>query len=175
VPRRILLTGVLLLLLWLGLTFFHRSTAPLNSSDKPNEPIEATASQAENPAPDQALPGDVLLTEYASPETPPIDDLKKLHNVLSGYFSVVKDLTRFPIGGNEDLAACLLGENINRQPFIRPNHPILNEDRMLIDRWGTPFSIHPEAARDLTIRSAGPDTEMFTEDDLIILPTGLTP
>lgn len=174
-PRRIIVTAIALLLLWLGLTFLYDHPEPLESTPEEVRVIESTASQPEKPTPDQAVPGDVLLADYASANTPPIEDLRKLHNVLSGYFSVVKDLTRHPIGGNEDLAACLLGENINQQPFIRPAHPILNEDGLLIDRWGTPFSIHPEAARDLTIRSAGPDTEMFTADDLIILPTGLTP
>ena len=171
-PRRILFIGIPLILLWLGLTFFRQSPGPPLHPKAPEEP---TFSQSEPATPGPPLPGDALLADYASPDTSPMDDVRKLHNVLSGYFSVVKDVTRHPIGGNADLAACLLGENINREAFIRPGHPILNDAQLLVDRWGTPFSIHPEAAREITIRSAGPDTEMFTEDDLIILPTGLSP
>lgn len=168
--RRILITGIILLLLWLGLTIFNRDPA----RPTPASP-QTSSSHAERPPPGPPLPGDALLADFASPDTSPKEDLRKLHNVLAGYFSVVKDLTRHPIGGNADLAACLLGENINRQAFIRPDHPILNESGLLIDRWGQPFFIHPEAARELTIRSAGSDEKMFTDDDLIILPNGLVP
>ena len=171
-PRRVLAIGIAFLLLWLGLTFFKNSPAPPAKESPAPEP---SLSQSNEQAPGPPLPGDALLADFGSPETAPIDDVRKLHNLVSGYFSVVKDLTRHPIGGNADLAACLLGENINREPFIRPTHPALNDDQLLIDRWGTPFFIHPEAAREITIRSAGPDTEMFTADDLIILPTGLSP
>ncbi|MGB6220467.1 hypothetical protein [Haloferula sp.] len=168
--RRILITAIIVLLLWFGLTFINREQAPPTSASP-----QTSSSHAAGPPPGPPLPGDALLADYASPDTAPIEDLRKLHNVLAGYFSVVKDLTRHPIGGNADLAACLLGENVNRQAFIRPDHPILDESGLLIDRWGNPFFIHPEAARELTIRSAGIDLEMFTADDLIILPTGLTP
>ena len=171
-PNRLLFIAIPLLLLWLGATFL-RTDPPAAKKSGPQTP--QVFSESKEKPPPEGYPGDALLEGYGTPENPPIDDLRKLHSVLGGYFSVIKDVTRHPIGGNQDLAACLLGENINRQAFIRPDHPILNESQLLIDRWGTPFSIHPEAARELTIRSAGPDTRMFSQDDLIILPTGLTP
>lgn len=171
-PRRVLVIGITFLLLWLGLTFFQKSPVPLAKESPAPEP---SFSQSKAPSPGPPLPGDALLTDFGALDTAPIEDVRKLHNVVSGYYSVVKDVTRHPIGGNADLAACLLGENINREAFIRRDHPVLNDAQLLVDRWGTPFSIHPEAAREITIRSAGPDTEMFTEDDLIILPTGLAP
>lgn len=161
-----------MLALWFGLSILRMPTESVIPSIGATKP---THSHSAEPPIGPKIPGDILLADYASPETPPIDDLKKVHYVLTGYFSVVKDVTRYPIGGNADLAACLLGENINRQAFIRAEHPVLNENQLLIDRWKTPFFVHPEGALDLTIRSAGPDTEMFTEDDLVILPTGLTP
>ncbi|MEM1085281.1 MAG: hypothetical protein AAGI48_14305 [Verrucomicrobiota bacterium] len=174
-PKRLLFIAIPLLVAWLTATFMWKA-APASSQAAPEEePLPALVPHPEVPVPDGPLPGDILLEGYASADSSPLEDLKKLHNVLGGYFSVVKDVTRHPIGGNADLAACLLGENLNRQPFIRRSHPILNPEGLLVDRWGTPLSIHPEAARELTLRSAGPDQIMFNEDDLILLPTGLTP
>jgi len=40
----------------------------------------------------------------------------------------------------------------------------------LCDRWGTPFFFHQESAYAMGIRSAGPDREMYTEDDVRFEP-----
>lgn len=131
-------------------------------------PIAATSST--NP-----LPGEALLVDFASPDTPPIDDLRSLHHVLSGYFSVVKSHEKFPIGGNEDLAAALRGENANQQPFLPRDHSIFGPDGRLVDRWSSPIFVHPLAEREIELRSAGPDRQLFTPDDLILSPNGLAP
>ena len=36
----------------------------------------------------------------------------------------------------------------------------------LIDRWGTPWQIHPRAADSIDVRSAGPDRRLYTPDDV---------
>lgn len=113
-----------------------------------------------------------LLAGYGDPETPPLEDLRKIQRVAVGYFSVIKDASRFPIGGNEDLSAVLRGENPNREVFIRPGHPVFSKEGLLIDRWGSPLIVHPEAWRQLELRSAGPDRIPFNDDDLILAPAG---
>lgn len=172
-PKRLLAIAIPLLLLWLAATFLRAPSPAKRRPAAPPAPQTFSEDRKNEPLP--PLPGDTLLEAYASEGSTPIEDLRKINRLLAGYFSVIKDQTRYPIGGNADLAACLLGENANRMPFLRPDHPSLNPDRLLIDRWGTPLSIHPEAARELTLRSAGPDKTMFTDDDLILLPSGQTP
>lgn len=161
--RRVILAACAGLLLWLWLSFIQKRE-PIR--DEPAPQVEVIVPD-DLPSPQPSLPGDRLLEGFGSEESPPLDDLRKIHNVLGGYFSVIKDLSRHPIGGNADLAACLLGDNPNRQAFLRPNHPALNDELLLVDRWNTPLAVHPEAARVISLRSAGPDLRMFTDDDLI--------
>jgi hypothetical protein len=113
-----------------------------------------------------------LLAGYGDPYTPPIEDLRKIHRVAIGYLSVIKDSARSPIGGNEDFSAALRGENPNREIFIRPGHSVFSAQGLLIDRWGSPVIVHPEAWRQLELRSAGPDRIPYNEDDLVLAPAG---
>ncbi len=140
------------------------------------------ASQA--PAPDRAAvpetprvatAAESLLAGYADPASPPLDDLKKIHRVVTGYFSVVKDSAKHPIGGNADLAAALRGENPNREIFLPADHPVFSADGLLLDRWGSPLVVHPQAWRELELRSAGPDRRPYSDDDLLLLPNGTPP
>lgn len=101
-----------------------------------------------------------------------MDDLRKIHRVATGYFSVIKESSRFPIGGNEDLSAALRGENANREVFISASHPVFSREGLLVDRWDTPLIVHPEAWRQLELRSAGPDRIPHNADDLILSPAG---
>jgi hypothetical protein len=125
------------------------------------------------PKPAAPTAGERLLEGYADPASPPIEDLRKLHRVLTGYFSVVKNPSRNPIGGNADLAAALRGENPNRTVFVPSDHTIFSPDGLLLDRWNTPVIVHPEGWRRIELRSAGPDKTPYTADDLILAPSGL--
>lgn len=113
-----------------------------------------------------------LLADYGDPASPPIEDLRKIQRVATGYYSVVKDAQRFPIGGNADFAAALRGENPNREVFLPAGHRLFSADGLLLDRWGTPLIVHPQAWRQLELRSAGPDRIPHNADDLVLSPTG---
>lgn len=52
------------------------------------------------------------------------------------------------------------------------DHPRLDADGALVDAWGTPFFFHHLSSLDLEIRSAGPDREWFTADDLVAADPG---
>lgn len=134
--------------------------------------VETTISETKDIVPAGPVPGDALLAGYADPSTPPLEDLKKIHRVVTGYFSVIKDSSRFPIGGNEDLSAALRGENPNREVFVKPDHPVFSTGGLLIDRWGSPVIVHPQAWKQLELRSAGPDRIPYNEDDLVLAPNG---
>ncbi|MCW1884351.1 hypothetical protein OKA04_06380 [Luteolibacter flavescens] len=135
-----------------------------------------TAQTTTQPKPPEAsqepTAAEKILEGYADPATPPIDDLRKIHRVTSGYFSVVKDASRFPIGGNADLAAALRGENPNREVFVRDGNPIFSGDGLIIDRWGSPVIVHPEGWKQIELRSAGPDKTAYTADDLVLAASG---
>ena len=146
-----------------------------DASTRASSPEPQVTSRPPPPAPAPPTASESLLAGFGDPATEPIDDLRKIHHVIGGYFSVIKDSSRNPIGGNADLAAALKGENPNREKFLRADHPIFSADGLLIDRWGTPLVVHPEGWRQIGLRSAGPDKKPYTEDDLIILPTGLQP
>ena len=75
----------------------------------------------------------------------------------------------------EGLAAALRGENPNREVFVKPTSSVFSPDGLLTDRWGSPLIVHPEAWKQLEIRSAGPDRVAYNADDLIITPAGIQP
>jgi hypothetical protein len=138
----------------------------------PARQAPAPAPAAEPETPRVTTAAESLLAGYADPASPPLDDLKKIHRVVTGYYSVVKDSAKHPIGGNADLAAALRGDNPNQEVFLPANHPVFSTDGLLLDRWGSPLVVHPQAWRELELRSAGPDRTPFTDDDLRLLPTG---
>ncbi len=157
--------ATLALLAWLFVNLDSerpRPKAPAAKSLPPSRDLASTAATS-------------LLEGYADPATEPINDLRKIHRVVVSYFSVVKDSSKHPIGGNADLAAALRGENPNKELFLPADHPVFSADGLLLDRWNTPLIVHPEAWRELGLRSAGPDKTPYTADDLILLPNGHHP
>lgn len=172
-PRRLLIPAAALLLAWLGLTFVRQ----LEHSPRPADTAASTAaaevaSIESDLSGEEPLPGEALLAEFGDPELAPIEDLRRIHRVVSGYFSIVKDTSRHPVGGNADLAELLRGDNAYQEAFIPAGHPVFGPEGLLVDRWGTPLFVHSLAARELELRSAGPDLEMFTGDDLCLDPSG---
>ena len=72
-----------------------------------------------------------------------------------------------PVGQNEDITAAILGENSSHAAFLPSGSPAI-KDGKLLDAWGTPYWFHPVSGTHMEIRSAGPDRELFTDDDLIL-------
>lgn len=121
----------------------------------------------------QGLASEALLAGYGSAEAPPVEDLRKIHRVVMGYFSIVKDPSRYPIGGNADLSAALRGENADKEVFVRADHPVFSKEGLLVDRWGSALIVHPEAWRELSLRSAGPDKISYNADDVVLSAKGI--
>lgn len=74
----------------------------------------------------------------------------------------------FPTG--EDNAAfvnALTGNNPLRLAFIDRTHPAINARGELVDRWGKVFVFHLVSRDRIDVRSAGPDGELYTTDDLV--------
>ena len=84
----IIIAALVIALVWVSNRLNRIPTPePVASEVKPPPPAEPTASQH-------------LLVGYGDPAAEPTEDLRKLHRVTTGYFSVIKDPGRFPIGGN---------------------------------------------------------------------------
>jgi len=47
-------------------------------------------------------------------------------------------------------------------------HDRINQRGELVDGWGTPFYFHCISSTHIEIRSAGPDAELYTPDDIIV-------
>ena len=73
-----------------------------------------------------------------------------------------------PEGTNAEIAKALDGGNVKGVRFLDPEDVRLNEKGELLDPWGTPYFFHQLSAREMEIRSAGPDRQMWTEDDPVV-------
>lgn len=72
-----------------------------------------------------------------------------------------------PVGTNAEIMKAVMGDNPKGARLGPPEGQALNGNSELIDRWGTPYFFHQLSATSMEIRSAGPDREMYTEDDLV--------
>ena len=74
----------------------------------------------------------------------------------------------YPTGSNLDVTNALLGQNYQKVAFLPASHPRVSEQGQLIDQWGTPYDFHFESSTQVSIRSGGPDKEVYTDDDIIL-------
>ena len=74
----------------------------------------------------------------------------------------------YPTGSNLDVTYALLGQNYQKVAFLPASHPRVSEQGQLIDQWGTPYDFHFESSTQVSIRSGGPDKEVYTDDDIIL-------
>lgn len=74
----------------------------------------------------------------------------------------------FPAGeDNRQLVRALLGANPKRLPVLPRDHPRLSVNGELLDAWGRPFFFHLISRDAIEVRSAGPDREFYTGDDIV--------
>jgi hypothetical protein len=105
-----------------------------------------------------------LSASLLRPEGPPEDELAAVGQLLYFYRQAFGEN---PVGDNADIAAALSGANAKAAAWLDPDGPALVDGR-LVDRWGSPYWFHALGAREMEIRSAGPDRELFTDDDLAL-------
>lgn len=153
-----LLIGVMLLM-W---TKFSSPTPSAPSAANP-EVQEGSSPQIHPPL---ELPGEAILKNYAQPSTRPQEDLEALAHTFSNLLLLIKGDSPFRMGANEEFAAALRGKNRTQLRFLSDTHRAFNAQGQLIDRWDTPLYFHAIARDRVDIRSAGPDRQMWTADDL---------
>lgn len=152
----------------------------LRMADRPADPPSAAASPtADAPPPrpevrhDEAsgltvIHGTGFDRVYGSPASSAVEDLEALHGILGDAVLLLKDFHQRPLADNADFVEVLQGNNPHRVAWIRPGHPMVSEAGELLDRWGQPVFFHREAAERTSLRSAGPDQVMWTEDDVVV-------
>ena len=100
-----------------------------------------------------------------SPNTTPQDDLSLLHTLLWSHRS---SLGENPVGLNDEITAALTGRNIKGAASLPADHPAISEKGELLDRWKIPYRFHAFSGKLMEIRSAGPDRQFFTADDVLL-------
>jgi hypothetical protein len=165
---------------WLLLRGDHdtRETGKSTSPDPASEVIPEVITVEEPTAPPQTGPdparriGEILLEGYADPAQPPQRDLILMSRLIDNFQLLVKNAAERPLSANEEWAAALRGVNPARERFLPDDHVALNEQGQVVDRWGTPLFFHAVGDQRFEIRSAGPDREMWSDDDIHLSDDG---
>lgn len=139
-------------------------------------PSAGSGSLAPKPDPRAIDPEIRKLADRLSEQTQtPLNDLETVGEFIDLYR---KSFSQLPVGTNEDLTAILIGQNPKRGVLFPPDSPMIIKGQ-LVDRWSTPYWLHPSSGASLEVRSAGPDKSLFTADDVFINPSpgglGVTP
>lgn len=96
----------------------------------------------------------------------PSEDLAALADLVTCYLQSGPGRDRHAIGFNEDLVTALTDRTLLGEAALPEVHPAIRSGR-LIDRWGTPWQVHPLAGDLIQLRSAGEDRRLYTTDDLV--------
>ncbi|MGC6424304.1 MAG: hypothetical protein ACON4O_04885 [Lentimonas sp.] len=124
---------------------------------------------AEDPRLDRLADGSVRYlpaietSEKLSAVIDPADALTLIDDLLAHYRYAYKEN---PVGvENFEFTEQLMGKNPMRIVFIDTTNKALI-DNQLVDSWSTPYFFHPISSDQIEIRSAGPDKQLWTDDDL---------
>lgn len=116
--------------------------------------------------PSAAFPRSPLADALNCPATTPADDLRAIGRMLALYRERFGAYPSF--GDNAQLVNALAGANPHRIALLpRDASAVSPATSELLDRWGAPYFFHAVSRDAVEIRSAGPDRELHTADDLV--------
>ena len=168
-------------------------------SRPPEPPPEVQPAPQPPPAPqlsDLGKPADLFYTAPQPGQNPEIDmaNYHKASQLNSPSQTIHEDLQivaefvhlihkaglNASFGDNADITAALTGtQYAGQKGHLFPRQHNALRGGQLVDRWGTPFWFHANGPGQLEIRSAGPDKQLFTPDDVSHNPSppglGVTP
>lgn len=158
-----------LLAVALGWLWPRPSAAPRAAAPAPSSAVRPAGlpESPASPAADSA--GARLLAADGSPR----EDLAALLDLVDTLLQTVPVMQRPPLGFDTDLARALADPDLMGEAALPANHPALRAGR-LVDRWGSPWLVHPLSSDVIQLRSAGPDRRLFTADDLVAPPDSET-
>ena len=172
VKNRLKILGILTLVMVMGLVLFSRRPNQESPPAPAPQPVKIVQTETPLVATAVRLPGEDILQDFGKPERSPAEDLTLLSHCLDSFFLVAKGMKNQPLSANGEIAAALRGEGYVKVAYLPRRHAIFNAAGELVDRWGTAFFFHAEQAGRLSVRSAGPDRELWTADDLQRQPDG---
>ncbi|MEM7146444.1 MAG: hypothetical protein AAF591_15015 [Verrucomicrobiota bacterium] len=105
-----------------------------------------------------------IARQLHAPNTEPEEDVSRLNDIVTFYRTLLKQNPE--AGDNQSIVAALTGENEKNIVVFPPDHPALNGNGQLLDRWQTPYFFHALSGNEMEIFSAGPDQIMGTNDDI---------
>ncbi len=155
-----------------GLWWAWRTRPPASLAPLPERVasgvVESVSSTAPRPTGSNAAPllGESILRGYGAPASPPANDLNLMARLLDNFQLVVKQAASRPLSANGDWADALRGRNPAHERFLPDRHNAFNAQGQLVDRWGTPLFFHALGGGRFDLRSAGPDRQLWTDDDL---------
>ena len=95
----------------------------------------------------------------------PLQSIYAVEQLFADYRYAYKEN---PVGSeNAEITQQLLGKNPKRIVFIDPRCAALRGTE-LVDQWGTPFFFHALSGQHMQVRSAGPDRQLWTADDVFV-------
>ena len=169
----VIISFLSLLILVAALIWFitSRNTNPATTEIAPllavNTNVQVTLTAPASPSSSGGpLVGEKILRDYAKSSLPPENDLTLLSHLMDSFTLLVKSAADGSLSANEDWSAALRGNNLPHERFLPTNHVIFNSQGQLTDRWGTPVFFHALGAHRFELRSAGPDKQMWTADDV---------
>jgi hypothetical protein len=143
--------------------------APYESPEAPREFVQLPPKENVHVPP--ASSASPLAASLHSPEKTAQDDVDTLHQIIRQYLEAMQRRPGRPIGDDVDLARALKGDNPLKLAVVRQDHPSFSADGHMRDRFGTPYHLHARSASLIDVRSAGPDRQLFTADDLVAPPS----
>lgn len=166
---------LLLLIFLLGTALILLSLFPDRLLPGKNPPAPSSSQTSARLSPPSTLASPPPQTTYlpiaseaastlASPGGTAEDDLSTIELLLTEYS---RHHHGNPVGENIEITASLLGKNPRRLAYLENRGPYLDTASRLIDRWGTPYFFHQLSATRTELRSAGPDREFHTPDDIV--------
>jgi hypothetical protein len=95
----------------------------------------------------------------------PLQSIYAVEQLFADYRYAYKEN---PVGSeNAEITEQLLGKNPKRIVFIDPRCAALRGNQ-LVDQWGSPFFFHAVSGQQMQVRSAGPDRQLWTADDVLV-------
>lgn len=141
------------------------SSAPTLGTSAASSPIPVTPAAIRAGATAAVPEGFEELKDLHAPNGDVTADLQIVQAVLEAFRSSFPAEGN-PTGSNAEITATLAGANRLGLVLVPRAHPAISLNGELCDRWGTPYFFHSESRRRTTVRSAGPDRRMWSEDDV---------
>lgn len=163
------IAAAVLLAVWIGLGPPNKpapvpaiEVPPTASAPVPNPPeMEATVVPPDIAPPP---PGTTLATLSA-------EEVERVRDAIDNLEFAFRDhaaaLGGNPVGTNAEITASLRGDNVRQLALEIPSGSTVNAKGELCDPWGTPWFFHQMSASKMEIRSAGPDHQLYSEDDFV--------